>query len=346
MFTPISTVSTAAADGAAPSAASNTRVAGRLLIKFASTAAITASAATNTRNQGLTAWTRALGRTRRRARFRTAQTAAPTAASQTGSTPNAEEANTAARMAASRISEKVGAGSGSAGPWRADGLSWDGARSSRNTQRKIAYSTAIAATHGPAISPANPTNVSPDAWNASRLVRFDTGSNSDAVFDRCAAAYTGGAPPTCRRRTAPSTTGVSSTTVASSDSTAVVSDATTKTSVSKPRPLPRLPATSSPPIHRNTPSASARWAISRIAARKPIVDPSVRTPDSAADGVIRPSTSARPAAGTAATASGRPHGRTTENANTASRNTMPTMLAATGDIRTFRSTPGAGAYWR
>ena len=52
-----------------------------------------------------------------------------------------------------------------------------------------AYSVPMAASHGSAISPANRPNDSPLAEKARRLVRFDTGSSSDAEFARCVHAY-------------------------------------------------------------------------------------------------------------------------------------------------------------
>ena len=67
--------------------------------------------------------------------------------------------------------------------------------------------------------------------------------------------------------------------------------------------------------------------------RVEVVGPSVSTADSASGTVIRPSSNARPAAGTAATASGRPLGRAMENPRTASNSTMPIVLASTGAIQ-------------
>jgi len=54
--------------------------------------------------------------------------------------------------------------------------------------RKTRYSRPVATSYGPDISPAKPTKLSPDAWQASRLVRLETGSTSEAVFDRWAVA--------------------------------------------------------------------------------------------------------------------------------------------------------------
>lgn len=65
-------------------------------------------------------------------------------------------------------------------------------RSARNTHRSTAYSIPMLTSHGSAISAANRPNDSPDAATASRFVRFDTGSSSDAEFARCVHAYTCG----------------------------------------------------------------------------------------------------------------------------------------------------------
>ncbi len=71
---------------------------------------------------------------------------------------------------------------GSAGTGSAAGA---GTRSPRNQRRIATYSTPMTASHGRTINPAKPRNVSPDAENASRLVRFETGSRIDAELDRC-----------------------------------------------------------------------------------------------------------------------------------------------------------------
>jgi hypothetical protein len=55
-------------------------------------------------------------------------------------------------------------------------------------RRSTRYSTPIAASHGSAISAANRVKLSPLAASASRLVRLETGSSSDAVLDRCVQA--------------------------------------------------------------------------------------------------------------------------------------------------------------
>lgn len=65
----------------------------------------------------------------------------------------------------------------------------------------------------------------PAAANASRLVKFDTGKSSDALLARCAVASACGAAGTERMRAVASTTGVSSSTVASELRIAVVAAA-------------------------------------------------------------------------------------------------------------------------
>ena len=79
--------------------------------------------------------------------------------------------------------------------------------------------------------------LSPLAENASRFVRFDTGSSSDAELARCVQAYTCGRGRAATAAAVANTTGVSSTTVASRLSTAVTTDTTAKTTASS-RPAP------------------------------------------------------------------------------------------------------------
>lgn len=81
-------------------------------------------------------------------------------------------------------------GSAGGGPVSGTGSAPDGpaGRSSAKNRRKTAYSRPTATSHGSAISAANRVKLSPLAVNASRLVRLETGSSSEAVFDRCAQA--------------------------------------------------------------------------------------------------------------------------------------------------------------
>ncbi len=61
-------------------------------------------------------------------------------------------------------------------------------RSVAKKRVKTTHSTAITASVGSTISAAKCRNESPLAWNASRLVRFETGSSSEAELARCAHA--------------------------------------------------------------------------------------------------------------------------------------------------------------
>ena len=97
-----------------------------------------------------------------------------------------------------------------------------------------------ASTHGSTINAAKCPKDRPLAANASRLVRFDTGSSSEPLFARCVQAYACGRAAMRMRCTVVSTTGVSSTTVASRVSTAVTEAASTTTSTSSRRGRPPL----------------------------------------------------------------------------------------------------------
>ena len=117
-----------------------------------------------------------------------------------------------------------------------------GASSPRNARDSTTHSIAIATSHGSAISAAKRVNDRPLASNASRLVRFETGSSSDALLARCGARVDVGRGLKRSRAAVANTTGVSSTIVASRLSTAVVAAATTNTSPSSRRGRPRAPA--------------------------------------------------------------------------------------------------------
>jgi len=71
----------------------------------------------------------------------------------------------------------------------ASGRSAPALRSVRKYRLAAAYSAPIAASHGNAIKAANRPNDSPLAEKASRLVRLETGSSSDAQFSPFAAAH-------------------------------------------------------------------------------------------------------------------------------------------------------------
>ncbi len=182
------------------------------------------------------------------------------------------------------------------------------ARSARKKRRRTAYSTAIAASQGSAMSPANRVKDSPLAVNASRLVKLDTGRSSDAELARCAVAYT------CGRARAPaldavaSTTGVSRTTVASRLSTAVTGQAIANTPASRRRGLPPQRRATIAPTASKRPSFAHRCARTSTRARKTTTGSRVRVCSHAWCGVTVPSATASAAAGTAAAASGRPRG--------------------------------------
>jgi len=111
--------------------------------------------------------------------------------------------------------------------------------------------------------------------------------------------------------------GVSSTTVASRLSTAVVTDAAANTRTNRRPGSPRDPRASSDANHANTPCTSARCARTRIAAKNPTVGPSSRICAKASVGDTTPASTTRPAAGIATTASDHPRGATIANTSTA-----------------------------
>ena len=119
-------------------------------------------------------------------------------------------------------------------------------RSTAKKRVNTTHSTPTAAIVGNTINAANRRNDRWLAWNASRLVRLDTGNSSDAELARCAHAYTCGLALVRIRAAVANTTGVSSTIVASRLSTAVIAAAITNTNANSRCGLP--PAT--PGHHR------------------------------------------------------------------------------------------------
>src|SRR5690348_9942479 len=296
MLTPSSTASTAPApDGAA--SGSSTSTAGRLLQTLARAAASAAVASragspvpdgssgasawprplsvtalttmprpsTNSRNGRSAAFANATGVTLRRASARAARTAAPANAAQAGLTPAADAPANPASVSATTAS--VTTGRGVPRPVSARPPAF---RSDAKNRPNTAYSTAMAASQGTAMSAANRPKASPLVANASRLVRLDTGSSRDAELARCVQAYTSGLARVSSRAAVANTTGVSSTTVASRLSTAVVTEAITNTWVRSRRGLPALARAIQSPQARNSPSLSHRWASTKIAARNPM----------------------------------------------------------------------------
>ncbi len=114
----------------------------------------------------------------------------------------------------------------------------------------------IATSQGSAIKDAKRVKLNPLTANASRLVRLDTGSSTDAVFDRWVQAYTCGLGRAPSRAAVANTTGVSSTIVASRLSTAVITDATANTQASSLRGRPAAARAMQAPHARNSPSSS------------------------------------------------------------------------------------------
>ena len=199
-------------------------------------------------------------------------------------------------------------------------------------RRITTYSTAMAASQGTAISAANRVKLSPLAANASRLVRLETGSSSEAVFDRWAAAYAWGFARAPSRAAVANTTGVSSTTVASRLRTAVIAEAATKTAASSRRGRPAAARAIHAPQASKSPSSSQSRASTSTAARKPITGPSCCASARVPSTDISPAAITKPAAGTAATASGQPNGRITAHPSTTSSRT-PDRASASGAVR-------------
>src|SRR4051812_7519942 len=251
MLTPSSIASTAAGPDAVRSG-SSTRTAGRLLTMLdntAATAAMPSSASnvsplgstpciadsrpcsmspstttprhnTNTRNGTSAAEAIRLKDVSRRASARTPRTTAPASAAHAGEKPSSDATANPTNVRHSTTSTNTGIRTGFV---VGSGCGFT-ARSRAKTQRSKRNSMATAANHDGAITAVKWRNDRPAAVNASRLVRLDTGSNSDAVLARCAVAYACGRAGTRSARVVASTTGVSNTTVASRLSTAVVTD--------------------------------------------------------------------------------------------------------------------------
>jgi len=177
----------------------------------------------------------------------------------------------------------------------------------------------MTASQGSAISAAKWPKASPQAANARRLVRLETGSSRDAEFARCVHAYTCGLARTSSLAAVANTTGVRSTTVASRLSTAVVTEAITNTCASSLRGRPLPVRAIHAPQAWNKPSSSHRYASTKMAARKPITGASCLAWVTAPLTLIAPVAIKMAAAGTAATASGQPRGLITAHARTANR---------------------------
>ena len=183
----------------------------------------------------------------------------------------------------------------------------------------------MTASHGRAISAANRPNARPLTANASRLVRLETGSSSDAELARCAQAYRCGLDRTPSPAAVANTTGVSSTTVVSRLSTAVVSAAVTNTRARSLRGRRADDLAIQLPRARNRPSSSHRCASTKMATRNPTTGASCSISAPASPAPIAPAATRMTAAGPATTASGQPHGLRTAQASTASRASPETV---------------------
>ena len=133
---------------------------------------------------------------------------------------------------------------------------------------------------------------------------------------------------TSSRAAVANTTGVSSTTVASRLSTAVVTAARRRPGPGAAGAGRALARAIHAPQARNSPSSSHRCASTRIAARKPITGPSCRASAPAWLAGSAPAATRMTAAGTAATASGQPRGLVTAQASTPSRAISEIVSAA------------------
>jgi len=139
---------------------------------------------TNTRNGTSAADAIRRSEVSRRASARTPSTTAPASAAQAGEKPSNDVTANPNNVDASTTRTNTRTATRSAVGSRC-GLT---ARSRAKSQRSSTNSAATASSHGGAISAVKWRNDRPAAENASRLVRFDTGSSSDAVLARCAVA--------------------------------------------------------------------------------------------------------------------------------------------------------------
>ncbi len=108
-------------------------------------------------------------------------TNAPAPANHTGATPTAELSPKPTSVAARTASANRGTLTASSTATGARGP----ASSDSNERRSTNHSTAIAASHGSAMRPPKRRNDRRLDWKASRLVRLEIGSNSEALLARC-----------------------------------------------------------------------------------------------------------------------------------------------------------------
>ncbi len=209
----------------------------------------TARPATKSREPGSHHRTRSMAGTFRRTIRGAPSTSAPAAATHPGSVSRGELATSPASVAASTARANHGVGSTGTGPVGRPGLD----RSPAKHSRVPTYSTISTTSRGSTINAANRANESPVASSASRLVRLETGSSSDAELARCAVACRCGRAETPTRTAAATTTGVKSTTVASRLRTVVIAVPTTSTQPSSERGLEPAARESTAPAQRRVP---------------------------------------------------------------------------------------------
>ena len=148
------------------------------------TATITPSPSTNTRNPGSAARSTVSGVAAERSSAGSVSAVAPAAANHTGAIPSGELSAKPASVSPSTASANRGAGR------LLDGALPTGRRaagrpsSTAKNRRSTTHSTAIAASQGSAISAAKRVNDRPLALNASRFVRLETASSSEAELAR------------------------------------------------------------------------------------------------------------------------------------------------------------------
>src|SRR6202171_5796746 len=179
---------------------------------------------TNSRNGASSAAASRRGLVSLRTSARAPSTTAPASAAHAGDRPSSDVAANPTSVNASTTRTNTGTSTASGTVSRA------GTDSSRaKSQRSNTNSTPTAASHGSAMTAVKWTNDKPATLKANRLVRFDTGNSSEALFARWADEYACGFAETASVRAVASTTGVNSTTVASRLRIAGVAAAITKT---------------------------------------------------------------------------------------------------------------------
>ena len=224
------------------------------------------------------------------------------AAAHAGARSKIEPTTNAASITASTASGNRGIRSTSSGSTSPSGRVL---RSRAKNSRWAAYSTAITTSQAGAITSAKRANDRSSWCRASKVVRLLTGSSRLEEFASRTHAESAGPGRTCARVAAASTTGVSSTAVASRLSTAVTATAATKVRPRKRTPdVPGRPIRC--PIARNSPRSAQAPDTTRIAARNATTGNSLRTASTDSENVVTPATRQAAAATTAIAASSQP----------------------------------------